>query len=79
MGFLVSDVKYTQKNIQGLLVDVMFEASFFGFEQENLELEKTKLDESVKEAKLGNVNPIEDLYDYFGIEKEAQDKTAKNN
>ena len=34
MGFLVADNEFTQRNIYGLMADVLYEASFFGFNEE---------------------------------------------
>lgn len=36
MGYMVSNAEYTKENIYGLIVDVLCEVSFFGFEQEHL-------------------------------------------
>ena len=78
MGFLVSDAEYTQRHIYGLLVDVMFEASFFGFEQQRLEEEKKKLEEAVKECEEGRAvtYTLEELEEEFGLEREKPDETA---
>lgn len=78
MGFLVSDAEYTQRHIYGLLVDVMFEASFFGFEQQRLEEEKKKLEEAIKECEEGRTvtYTLEELEEEFGLEKEKPDEAA---
>jgi hypothetical protein len=73
MGYLVSDAELTQKNIYGLMVDVLFEASFFGYEQEDLENARKELDEAVAEIKSGQctTTTIEEL---FGEEREEKDE-----
>ena len=78
MGFLVSDAEFTQRHIYGLLVDVMFEASFFGFEQQRLEEEKKKLEEAIKECEEGRTvtYTLEEWEEEFGLEKEKPDETA---
>lgn len=49
MGFLVSDSEYTQKHIYELIADVLYEASFFGYEEtEKLQI-KEELLQSVKD------------------------------
>jgi hypothetical protein len=73
MGYLVSDADLTQKNIYGLMVDVMWEASFFGYEEEELENERKKLEETITEAESGKVisTTIEEL---FGEREEQTDE-----
>lgn len=39
LGWQIADNKLTQDNLTEILIDIMFEASFFGFEQEGLEKE----------------------------------------
>lgn len=61
VGFQVADTKLTQCHIYDLMADVMYEASFFGFEQEHLEEEKRKLEEAVKEIDEGKTVPWEEV------------------
>ena len=76
MGYMVSDEEFTQNNIYDVMVDVLHEASFFGFEQEYLEEEKQKLEESIKDMEAGNTYPIETLWEELGIEREEKDEMA---
>ena len=78
MGFKVSDAAYTQKNLIELLTDVMYEASFFGFEQQNLDEELQKLEFSIKEFEEGTATTytMEEVWEHFGFEKEERDETA---
>lgn len=78
MGFKVSDAAYTQKNLIELLTDVMYEASFFGFEQQHLDEELQKLEFSIKEFEEGTATTytMEEVWEYFGFEKEERDETA---
>ena len=77
-GFYVSDVKRTQSDLVGLMADVLFEASFFGFGQEDLEAEKEELDRRIKEVESPDFvgipaeKALDDLYAEFGIEKEIR-------
>lgn len=50
VGYKISDNEYTQKNIYELLSDVLFEASFFGYEEDDKKEELAKLEEAVKEV-----------------------------
>lgn len=74
MGYLISDVEYTQQNIYGLLVDVLFEASYFGYEQERLAEEKEDLENALKEISDSNDSVLVD----WGCERqEEQDIKAE--
>lgn len=81
MSYLVSDSKTTQDNIYELVADVLSEASFFGFDQEDLVEERSKLDEAVKEIdeQIKSGNPpkgktFEEVCDELGIERPAYTK-----
>ena len=50
LSFLVSDNKLTQDNIMDVIIDFLYEMSFFGYEQERLDEEITKLEKSIKES-----------------------------
>ena len=76
MGYRISDEEFTQKNIYQVLVQVLYEASFFGFEQEYLEEELQKLDESFKDIEAGNTYSAEEIWAELAIEKEERDDTA---
>jgi len=58
MSYLVSEAPLTQRYIYELAAYVMDEASFFGFEQEDLETELEKLDKSIKEIEDGTAEYI---------------------
>ena len=51
LGFLVADTKLTQDNIMDVVIDFLYEISFFGYEQEHLAGVIKKLDETMKEIK----------------------------
>lgn len=76
MGYRISEEEFTQKNIYDVLVHVLYEASFFGFEQEHLEEELQKLDESLKEVEAGNTYSVEELWEELEIEQEEREDTA---
>jgi hypothetical protein len=72
MGYLVSDADFTQKNIYGLMVDVLWETSYFGYEEE-LENAIKDMEGSVAEIKRGKGIPstVEEL---FGEDEEETDE-----
>ena len=49
MGWLIADNELTQAHLLDLLVEIMEEASFFGYKQEGLEKEANKLAVRIKE------------------------------
>ena len=53
MGYLVSEDEYTQNYIYDLIADVLYEASFFGYNEENKIKQKEELIESVREIEEG--------------------------
>ena len=51
LSFFVSDNKLTQDNLMYVIVDFLYEISFFGYDQESMDKERQKLEESIKESK----------------------------
>lgn len=51
LGFLIADNKLTQDNLMEVVVSFLYELSFFGYEQENLQEKLDELDQSMREAK----------------------------
>lgn len=76
MGYLVADTNLTKINICGLLVYVLYEASWFGYENEGLEEEKQKLEEATKEIEEGKYSSftIEDMREELGLPGKEQDE-----
>lgn len=76
MGFFVSDADYTQKNIDGLLIDVLYEASFFGYEQQDLDEEIRILETTIENYKEGKEKfyPFDELQKEFNLKEEKDDK-----
>ena len=73
MGFMVSGDAYTQGCIVELLVDVLYEASFFGFEQE--ELQEDLLQENTKKENREEVCfSHEELMGQLGLEGKEEDE-----
>ena len=82
MGFLVADNEYTFKHVYDLMADVLFEASFFGYEQEHLDDEKRALEKSIEEAHSGKTIPFEELEEElkskYGLEFYKETQEEKN-
>ena len=79
MGYLIADVEYTKKNIYDVMVQILWEASFFGYKNEKLEEARSSLEEAIKESEDGNGTfyTLEDLKDRLGIEDEEVDEEAE--
>lgn len=80
-GFLIADTPYTQQHLYSLLADVLYEASFFGSEQEYLEEEIKKLEESSKEVEEGNYYTADEIFNHlkeeYGLEGDRDPETAE--
>jgi hypothetical protein len=61
VGFLVADSEYTRRHIYDLMADVLYQASFFGYEQEGLTKAREDLDRSIREAKEGDVLSMDEV------------------
>ena len=74
-GVPVADTYLTQRNIHRLLLDYMFEASFFGFEQEGLQAALDRIDESIAYSNEHpeSLRPIDELWERIGYEPEVRD------
>ena len=74
VGYVVADTKRTQDDLIGLMTDVLYEASFFGFEQESLQEELDELDRRIKEVESPDFVgiPEEEVWKELGIEKEVR-------
>ena len=75
-GYYVADTERTQDDIYGLMTDVLFEASFFGFDEEAVTEEREKLDQSIKEIEEGKTKfyTHEEVFGKFGIKEEIRTK-----
>ena len=77
VGFLVAETKYTQDNIYGLLVDALWEASFFGLEQEYLEEQKRELEDAIRECGTDDGEYTELMFEEWETEKATRDEMAE--
>lgn len=72
VGFLVADNEYTRRHIYGLMTDVLYQASFFGYRQEGLAEALEDLDRSIKEVENGNVLSIDEIMEKYIPEHESE-------
>ena len=72
MGWLIADNQLTQTCLYDLLVDILYEASFFGFKQEGLQEEVNKLNSSIKEIddKPGKALSFDEFQKEFGFDNQ---------
>lgn len=75
LSFLVSDSKYTQENIYEVVANVLYEASFFGFDEKNMEEHKEKLQESINDIESGNYKTRKPDF----LKKKKKDLISDNN
>ena len=73
VGFLVADTPLTLRYIYQLMADVLNEASFFGFEQEDLETEWKKLADAAKEVDSGTA----EMVPWETVKKELEERTGQ--
>ena len=79
MGYFVSDDEYTQQNIYELMVDVMFEASWFGFADEDKEDFVDDLADQINQLEEGTLEtvPVDDIFPDWFKEMKAQEEHRK--
>lgn len=71
MGFGVADNRLTQHYQTELLVDIMHEAAFFGFNQEELATARQQLDDSTGRQEVDlNANDLPDTDEFSSVEQE---------
>ena len=78
-GIPVADTYLTKRNIHEVLLDYMFETSFFGFAQEGLQDALDRIDESIAYSKEHpeDLHPIDELWEKIGYEPEVRDPAEK--
>nr|WP_297767221.1 DUF6557 family protein [uncultured Butyrivibrio sp.] len=71
LGYYVADTALTQNNLLEVAVSYLYEVSFFGYEQEDLEEERQVLDDAFRDIKEHPENLItkslEEVYEELGI------------
>lgn len=62
------------KNINDVLAQIIYEMTFFGYSQEDIEKERLELEEAAKEADGGKTITAEKLFADLGIEPQPSDE-----
>ena len=74
MGYCIAETESTMKNINDVLAQIIYEMTFFGYSQEDIEKERFELEEAAKEAEEGKTIPAEKLFADLGIEPQPRDE-----
>ena len=83
LGFLVADNKYTQTNIYGVIADVLHEATWYGYRQEDIDEEINSLNEESEKMDRGEgktYNSADEMFtDILGedLYREMKDREYK--
>lgn len=67
MGYYIAETSLTQKNIPIVLARILYENTFFGYDQKAIEEERRKLEESCKEIERG------EYYTWEEVDKEMRE------
>ena len=74
MGYYIAETETTIQNINDALAQIIYEMTFFGYLQEDIEKERLELEEAAKEANEGKTIPAEKLFADLGIEPQPRDE-----
>ena len=74
MGYYIAETETTIKNINDVLAQIIYEMTFFGYSQEDIEKERIELEKAAKEADEGKTIPAEKLFADLGIEPQPRDE-----
>ena len=73
MGYYISETESTIKSINDVLAQIIYEMTFFGYTQEDIEKGRLELEEAAKEADEGKVVSMETTFADLGIEPQPRD------
>lgn len=76
MGYLVADTPLTTKNIKTVLAQILFETSFFGYDQEGLPDVIESLKQSEEDIKAGRTYTMEEVREHLGLPPKEPDEEA---
>ncbi|MDA3045784.1 hypothetical protein OFO10_01275 [Campylobacter sp. VBCF_06 NA8] len=76
VGFLVADLEFTKENIYELMAEILYEASFFGFESKGVKKANKHLKKAIKEVEEGKVITDDEFRAKFGIKEKERDERA---
>ena len=74
MGYYIAETESTIRNINDVLAQIVYEMTFFGYSQEDIEKERFELEKAAKEADEGKTIPAEKLFVDLGIEPQPCDE-----
>ena len=74
MGYYIAETESTIRNINDVLAQIVYEMTFFGYSQEDIEKERFELEKAAKEADEGKTIPAEKLFADLGIEPQPCDE-----
>ena len=76
MGYLVADTPLTTKNVKTVLAQILFETSFFGYDQEGLPDVIESLKQSEEDIKAGRTYTMEEVREHLGLPPKESDEEA---
>ena len=74
MGYYIAETETTIKNINDVLAQIIYEMTFFGYSQDDIEKGRLELEEAAKEADEGKVVSMETTFADLGIEPQPRDE-----
>lgn len=74
MGYYIAETESTIKKINDVLAQIIYEMTFFGYSQEDIEKGRLELEEAAKEADEGKVVSMETTFADLGIEPQPRDE-----
>lgn len=77
MGYFIADTELTQKNICSVLAQILYEMSFFGYTQEDMEKERRKTEKACEEAERGECYTEDEVWERFGFNRPEPDPKAE--
>lgn len=77
LGTFVAETPETMKNLPVVLAQILYEMSFFGYDQETMEEERKKLEEADRELKENSSSgiPFEEVCKRFGWELSGEEES----
>lgn len=77
MGDFIADTDITRKNICIVLAQILYEMSFFGYTQEDMAVERKKLEDSQAEIERGECYTWEEVREHLGLPPKVPDLEAE--
>ena len=77
MGYFIADTDITRENICIVLAQILYEMSFFGYTQADMEEERKKLEDSQAEVERGEYYTSEEVREHLGLPPKVPDPEAE--